>query len=160
VFPVTVPATGKEPGGVIVDMAEDGRAAQMLINYTPHDAQRKIHEARSARFRTVCTGRRFGKTLCMVRRFLTAAAARWAVTTAGSPHVRRWRIVGVEAFREIAPDFRACGRAAAYAGGVRGSEGAMPCNVFERGQPGFDPRFRVPGVVVDEAASQDVRVWN
>ena len=33
--------------------------------YRPHLAQAKIHEACDARFRTVCTGRRFGKTLCM-----------------------------------------------------------------------------------------------
>lgn len=33
----------------------------MVIEYTPHAAQMEIHRAREARFRTVCTGRRFGQ---------------------------------------------------------------------------------------------------
>ena len=37
----------------------------MVIEYTPHAAQMEIHRARGFRFRTVCTGRRLGKTLCM-----------------------------------------------------------------------------------------------
>ena len=35
------------------------------IHYTPHRAQNQIHHARGKRFRTICTGRRFGKTLCL-----------------------------------------------------------------------------------------------
>ncbi len=31
--------------------------------YTPHSAQAIIHSAANRRFRVVCTGRRFGKTL-------------------------------------------------------------------------------------------------
>jgi hypothetical protein len=41
-----------------------------VLNYTPHPAQMEIHKARSKRFRTVCTGRRFGKTLCMAAELL------------------------------------------------------------------------------------------
>ena len=42
----------------------------MQIDYTPHAAQMEIHRARNARFRTICTGRRFGKTLCMAAELL------------------------------------------------------------------------------------------
>ena len=42
----------------------------MVIEYTPHAAQMEIHRARGFRFRTVCTGRRFGKTLCMAAELL------------------------------------------------------------------------------------------
>ena len=42
----------------------------MVIEYTPHAAQIEIHRARGFRFRTVCTGRRFGKTLCMAAELL------------------------------------------------------------------------------------------
>ncbi len=42
-----------------------GKGCRMVIEYTPHAAQMEIHRARGFRFRTVCTGRRFGKTLCM-----------------------------------------------------------------------------------------------
>lgn len=52
----------------------------MFIEYTPHRAQAEIHLARDARFRTVCCGRRFGKTRCMAGELLTGAAARRAAT--------------------------------------------------------------------------------
>jgi hypothetical protein len=42
----------------------------MVIEYTPHAAQMEIHRARGFRFRTVCTGRRFSKTLCMAAELL------------------------------------------------------------------------------------------
>ena len=42
----------------------------MVIEYTAHEAQMEIHRARGYRFRTVCTGRRFGKTLCMATELL------------------------------------------------------------------------------------------
>ena len=42
----------------------------VTLNYVPHAAQREIHEARGFRFRTVCTGRRFGKTLCLAAELL------------------------------------------------------------------------------------------
>jgi hypothetical protein len=42
----------------------------VTFNYVPHPAQRVIHEARGVRFRTVCTGRRFGKTLCLAAELL------------------------------------------------------------------------------------------
>jgi hypothetical protein len=42
----------------------------MVIEYTPHAAQMEIHRARGFRLRTVCTGRRFGKTLCMAAELL------------------------------------------------------------------------------------------
>ena len=35
------------------------------FNYVAHPGQAAIHLARGKRFRTVCTGRRFGKTLCL-----------------------------------------------------------------------------------------------
>jgi hypothetical protein len=46
----------------------------MVIEYSPHAAQMEIHRARGFRFRTVCTGRRFGKTLCMAAEFLEDGA--------------------------------------------------------------------------------------
>jgi len=46
------------------------RRCGMVIEYSPHAAQMEIHRARGFRFRTVCTGRRFGKTLCMAAELL------------------------------------------------------------------------------------------
>ena len=44
------------------------------FNYNPHAAQREIHGARGARFRNACTGRRFGKTLCLAAELLVGVA--------------------------------------------------------------------------------------
>ena len=43
---------------------------EIVLNYQPHPAQVQIHQARTCRFRTVCTGRRFGKTLCLAAELL------------------------------------------------------------------------------------------
>lgn len=132
----------------------------MLINYTPHEAQRKIHEARDARFRTVCTGRRFGKTLCMAAEILDRGGGEvggdygWIAPTYGVADR------GVEAFREIAPDFvRVIGRLPTRVE-FEGAKG--PCRVMfmSADNPDSIRGFGFRGVVVDEAASQDVRVWN
>jgi hypothetical protein len=43
------------------------------LKYTAHWAQKAIHDARDKRFRIVCTGRRFGKTLCLAGELLESA---------------------------------------------------------------------------------------
>jgi hypothetical protein len=132
----------------------------MQLLYTPHAAQRKIHEARDARFRTVCTGRRFGKTLCMAAEILDRGGGEaggdygWIAPTYGVADR------GVEAFREIAPDFvRVVGRLPTRVE-FEGAKG--PCRVMfmSADNPDSIRGFGFRGVVVDEAASQDVRVWN
>jgi len=123
----------------------------MVIEYSPHAAQMEIHRARGFRFRTVCTGRRFGKTLCMAAELLdrgggdppspaegalvggppqeagcgSAGRARdyaWVAPTYGVAER------GVEAFRMIAPEFaRIVGRTPARAE-FEGAAG--PCRVW------------------------------
>ena len=46
----------------------------VTLNYRPHRAQQLIHDARDTRFRVVCTGRRFGKTLCLAGELLDRGA--------------------------------------------------------------------------------------
>ena len=100
----------------------------MVIEYTPHAAQMEIHKARGFRFRTVCTGRRFGKTLCMAAELLDrgggdplspaeralAESAAQGVGCGEAGRVRDYAWIaptygvaerGVEAFRMIAPEF-------------------------------------------------------
>jgi hypothetical protein len=43
------------------------------LKYTAHWAQKQIHHSRDRRFRVVCTGRRFGKTLCLAGELLECA---------------------------------------------------------------------------------------
>lgn len=46
------------------------KAIVTTLDYLPHAAQMEIHRARGKRFRMVCTGRRFGKTLCLAAELL------------------------------------------------------------------------------------------
>jgi len=133
---------------------------KMLIDYTPHAAQMEIHRARDARFRTVCTGRRFGKTLCMAAELLDRGGGEiggdygWVAPTYGVAER------GVEAFRTIAPEFvKVVGRMPTR---VEFEGAAGPCRVFmlSADNPDSIRGFGFRGIVVDEAAAVPVDVWN
>ena len=128
--------------------------------YRPHLAQAKIHEACDVRFRTVCTGRRFGKTLCMAAEILNRGGRvqggdyGWVAPTYGVAER------GVEAFRAIAPDdVRVVGRMPTRVE-FQGKVG--PCRVFmlSADNPDSIRGFGFRGIVVDEAAAVPVDVWN
>ena len=132
----------------------------MQINYTPHAAQLAIHKSRDARFRTVCTGRRFGKTLCMAAELLDRGGGEiggdygWVAPTYGVAER------GVEAFRTIAPDFvRVVGRMPTRVE-FEGAKG--PCRVWmlSADNPDSIRGFGFRGLVIDEAAAVPVDVWN
>jgi len=133
---------------------------EMQIDYTPHVAQMQIHRARDARFRTVCTGRRFSKTLCMAAELLDRGGGEiggdygWGAPTYGVAER------GVEAFRTIAPEFvRVVGRMPTR---VEFEGAAGPCRVFmlSADNPDSIRNFGFRGIVVDEAAAVPVDVWN
>jgi len=132
----------------------------MQIDYAPHAAQMEIHQARDARFRTVCTGRRFGKTMCMAAELLDRGGGEsggdygWVAPT--------YTVAdrGIDAFRLIAPEFaRIVGRAPARA---EFAGAAGPCRVWflSADNPDGIRGFGFRGLVVDEAASIPVNVWN
>ena len=132
----------------------------MKIDYTPHAAQMEIHKARDARFRTVCTGRRFGKTLCMAAEILDRGGGDaggdygWVAPT--------YTVAdrGIDAFRAIAPEFvRIVGRMPARAE-FEGAAGACRVWFLSADNPDGIRGFGFQGLVVDEAASIPVNVWN
>lgn len=133
----------------------------MKVDYTPHAAQYEIHRARrDYRFRTVCTGRRFGKTRCMAGELLYTGAVveggdyGWVAPTYGVTDR------GVEAFREIAPELiRVVGRMPTR---VEFDLGKGLCKVWflSADNPDSIRGFGFKGLVVDEAASVPVDVWN
>ncbi len=132
----------------------------MRVQYLPHLAQAQIHCAHDARFRTVCTGRRFGKTLCMAAEILDRGGRvqggdyGWVAPTYGVAER------GVEAFRSIAPDFvRVVGRMPTR---VEFEGKVGPCRVFmlSADNPDSIRGFGFRGIVVDEAAAVSVDVWN
>jgi len=86
----------------------------VALNYQPHECQRTIHQARDRRFRIVCTGRRFGKTLCLAAELLDRGGCErggdygWVAPTYNVADR------GIEAFRTIAEGFvKVVGRAPA-----------------------------------------------
>ena len=132
----------------------------MIIDYKAHASQQLIHDARDARFRTICTGRRFGKTLCMAAELLDRGGGEiggdygWVAPTYGVAER------GVEAFRTIAPDFvKIVGRMPTRVEfeGVKG-----PCRVWmlSADNPDSIRGFGFQGLVIDEAAAVPVDVWN
>ena len=133
----------------------------MKVSYTPHPAQYEIHRARKDyRFRTVCTGRRFGKTRCMAGELLYTGSVveggdyGWVAPTYGVADR------GVEAFREIAGDLvRVVGRMPTRVEFDLGV-GAAKVWFLSADNPDSIRGFGFKGLVVDEAASVPVDVWN
>ena len=134
----------------------------VYCSYRGHVAQQAIHAARNVRFRTVCTGRRFGKTICMAGELFDRGGGErggdygWVAPTYNVAER------GVDAFRLIAPDFaRVMGRA--------------PCRIEYQGWNKLEPTriwflsadnpdailgYGFQGLVIDEAASVPEEVWN
>jgi hypothetical protein len=150
--------------------------AEIVLNYQPHPAQMQIHQARAYRFRTVCTGRRFGKTLCLAAELLDRGgcdpASPSELAQAGCAGAMRGREYGwvaptynvaergIEAFRAIAGDFvRICGR-----GPMRveftGSAGPVRIWFLSADNPDGLRGYGFNGLVIDEAAAIPVDVWH
>jgi len=153
------------------------------FNYFPHPAQRAIHKARKKRFRTVCTGRRFGKTLCLAAELLDRGGCDPATpqellvlqgcrTGNGSAVARKPRDYGwiaptynvadrgIEAFREIADGFiQVCGRAPTRVE-FNGSSGPVRIWFLSADNPDNIRGFGFQGIVIDEAAMISPDVWN
>ena len=132
-----------------------------LIRYTPHRCQKRIHDARQTRFRVVCTGRRFGKTLCRAGELLECG-----MQVAGD-------------YGWIAPTYNVAERGreafiAAAAPGYLRFVGRTPSRVEFNCRGGGKSRvwflsadnpenirgYGFRGVVIDEAALVPLDVWN
>jgi hypothetical protein len=131
----------------------------VTFNYSPHPAQRKIHEARDTRFRVVCTGRRFGKTLCLAAELLDRGGCErggdygWVAPTYNVAER------GIEAFRDIAEGFvRIAGRAPTRVE-FEGSAGPVRVWFLSADNPDNIRGYGFQGLVIDEAASIPKAVW-
>ena len=131
-----------------------------LLDYTPHQAQVEIHQARGSRFRTVCTGRRFGKTLCMAAEIIDCGGGIasgdycWVAPTYGIADR------GIDAFRQIAPGFVEFTGRMPTVGKFEGAKGAVRVFFMSADNPVSLLGFGFQGMVVDEAARIPVDVWN
>jgi len=131
----------------------------VALNYQPHECQRTIHEARDRRFRIVCTGRRFGKTLCLAAELLDRGGCErggdygWVAPTYNVADR------GIEAFRTIAEGFvKVVGRAPARVE-FTGPAGPVRIWFLSADNPDNIRGYGFQGLVIDEAASVPKEVW-
>jgi hypothetical protein len=126
----------------------------------PHPAQRIIHAASDRRFRIICTGRRFGKTLCLAADVLDRAhndggEYGWIAPTYNVAER------GIEAIRTIASEFvEITGRAPSVAKVPTVDGGMAKVWFLSADNPDNIRGYGFKGLVVDEAASISPDVWN
>jgi len=132
------------------------------VNYVPHPGQQKIHDARETRFRTVCTGRRFGKTYCLAGELLD-----WGGSIRGGDYgwvAPTYNVAerGIEAFRAISDGFTVVSGRAPSRIEFQGLRGIAPTRIWflSADNPDSIRGFGFQGLVIDEAASIPRDVWH
>jgi hypothetical protein len=132
----------------------------ITLNYQPHAAQLEIHRARGVRFRSVCTGRRFGKTLCLAAELLDRGGCECAGDYGWVAPTYNVAERGIEAFRTIADGFvEICGRAPSRVE-FAGPAGPVRVWFLSADNPDNIRGFGFRGLVIDEAASIPQDVWH
>jgi hypothetical protein len=132
----------------------------ITLNYQPHPAQLEIHRARGVRFRSVCTGRRFGKTLCLAAELLDRGGCECAGDYGWVAPTYNVAERGIEAFKTIADGFiQVSGRAPSRVE-FAGPAGPVRVWFLSADNPDNIRGFGFHGLVIDEAASIPQDVWH
>ncbi len=132
----------------------------VTFNYRPHPAQLAIHAGRQHRFRTVCCGRRFGKTLCLAGELLDRGGGDQAGDYGWIAPTYNVAERGIEAFRQIAEGFvTVIGRAPTRVE-FTGARGPVRVWFLSADNPDNIRGYGFHGIVVDEAASIPPDVWH
>jgi len=130
------------------------------FNYVPHTGQRRIHAASDRRFRIVCCGRRWGKTLCLAAELLDRAGGEASGDYAWIAPTYFIAERGTEALRDIAGDFiRFTGRNPVRAE-FDGALGTSRILFLSADNPESILGLGFKGIVVDEAARIPADVWH
>jgi len=131
----------------------------VTLNYVPHPAQAQIHAARTSRFRTVCTGRRFGKTLCLAAELLDRGGCEVAGDYGWIAPTYNVAERGIDAFKQIATGFvRVVGRMPTR---IEFHGAAGPVRVWFLSADNAENirGYGFQGLVIDEAALIPIDVW-
>lgn len=129
------------------------------FNYVPHEGQRTIHGC-NRRFRTVCCGRRWGKTLCLAAELLDRAGGEAAGDYAWIAPTYFIAERGVEAFRDIAPEFLTISGRNPVRANFTGAMGESRILFLSADNPQSILGLGFKGIVVDEAARIPADVWH
>ena len=132
---------------------------EIVLGYRPHPGQLEIHRARHRRFRSVCCGRRWGKTVFAAGELLDASGS-------GVPGDYGWIAPtyliadrGVDAVRHIG------GRHVTFTGKspivatFAGANGPVRIFFLSADNPDSILGFGFHGLIVDEAARIPAKVW-
>ena len=127
----------------------------VTFNYTAHAAQRCIHASRGYRFRTVCCGRRFGKTRFAAAELLDLAGEHGGTYAWIAPTYFLCE-KGENALQEIAGDYIMFSGSNPRRGSIAGRAQIL---FLSADHPEMILGEGYNGAVVDEAASIDGAVW-
>jgi hypothetical protein len=132
----------------------------LLFNYAPHPGQQRIHQSRNFRFRSICCGRRWGKTLCLAAELLDRGGGEKAGDYGWIAPTYTIADRGIDALKQIAPHFITFRGRNPVVAHFTGSQG--PCRIFFLSADNIDSNvgFGFEGIVVDEAARIPVDTWN
>ncbi len=132
----------------------------VATRYDPHEGQSKIHLSRDRRFRIVCCGRRWGKTLCLAAELFDRAGTErpgdygWIAPT----YFIAER--GVEALRQIAGSFLTIAGRNPIRAELTTRIGTSRILFLSADNPESILGLAFRGIVVDEAARIPANVWN
>ncbi len=132
------------------------------VYYVPHPAQRQIHWARGKRFRTVCTGRRFGKTMCLAGELMDRGCYERAGDYGWVAPTYNVADRGIEAFQKIGGNegfVQVHGQAPSRVE-FKGPLGLVRIWFLSADNPDSIRGFGFLGMVIDEAAAIPKDVWN
>ena len=130
--------------------------------YLAHPAQQQIHAARDKRFRTVCTGRRFGKTYCLAGELLDRGGSEMGGDYGWVAPTYNVAERGIEAFRAIADGFVVVAGRAPCRIEFQGLKTLAPTRIWflSADNPDSIRGFGFQGLVIDEAAAIPADVWH
>jgi hypothetical protein len=132
----------------------------LVLNYAPHPGQLAIHQARDRRFRTVCCGRRFGKTLLAAAELIDRGGGEAAGDYGWIAPTYFIAERGVEAVREIGGSFvRIYGQNPVRAE-FRGQHGMVRILFLSADNPDSILGLGFRGILLDEAARIDPDTWH
>ena len=129
------------------------------FNYVPHGGQLGIHHT-EARFRIVCCGRRWGKTLCLAAELLDRAGGEAAGDYGWIAPTYFIAERGVEALRAIAGDFVTIAGRNPVRAEFTGAHGTSRILFLSADNSESILGLGFKGIVVDEAARIPPDVWH
>ncbi len=132
----------------------------VVTRYDPHEGQSKIHLARDRRFRIVCCGRRWGKTLCLAAEIFDRAGLERAGDYGWIAPTYFIAERGVEALREIAGGMLTIVGRNPIRAELTSTIGKSRILFLSADNPESILGLGFRGIVVDEAARIPQQVWN